>query len=378
MAASRAARVRYPRHPKESEPKRLRRSFAPRWRLSTDQETRPRWQACSCLTPFLGRRGRPLEVPPPSARRRRAGVVPLRGGQGVSLLVPTMVVIAARAPALFRKIQHAFSGGGTKRKRDEPPLAAPQPPSDMSPPLRVGINRFSKRPRTQGCLDDEVRPFSPPSLLSPPLSYTCLPPGQWQEIALHRQRQSLPGIRRWRPRKPLNAVPKIPPSSSPPFSPPNSSSGKPWPATPAARPSPVHATTPTRCSGGGPAASPSLRPPQPLGSASARVATAAAGPSALAAAPPPVPPDDDVRHSDPGSFEEQVERMRRLTDKIALQEKGLHTLKGREQVARDAQARAVAERMAQSAARRQRIEAALKVRPAAMGEGEGLRGGPRA
>ena len=68
--------------------------------------------------------------------------------------------------------------------------------------------------------------------------------------------------------------------------------------------------------------------------------------------------------------------MRRLTDKIALQEKGLHALKGREQVARDAQARAVAERMAQSAARRQRIDAALEVRPAAMGEG--LRGGPRA
>ena len=63
--------------------------------------------------------------------------------------------------------------------------------------------------------------------------------------------------------------------------------------------------------------------------------------------------------------------MRRLTDKIALQEKGLHTLKGREQVVRDAQARAVAERMAQSAARRQRIEAALKVRPAAMGRGGG-------
>ena len=285
----------------------------------------------------------------------------------MSLLVPTMVVIAARAPALLRKLQYAFSGGGTKRKRDEPPLAAPQPPSDMSPPLRVGINRFSKRPRTQGCLDDEVRPFSPPSLLSPPLSYTCLPPGQWQEIALHRQQQSLPGIRRWHPRKSLSAVPKIPPSSSPPFSPPNSSSGKPWPATPAARPSPVHATTPTRCSGGGPAASPSLRPPQPLGSASARVATAAAGPSVLAAAPPPVPPDDDVRHSDPGSFEEQVERMRRLTDKIALQEKGLHALKGREKVVRDAQARTVADRMAQSAARRQRIEAALKVRPAAMG-----------
>ena len=120
---------------------------------------------------------------PPTARRRlRAGVVPLRGGQGVSLLVPTMVVIAARAPALFRKIQYAFSGGGTKRKRDEPPHAAPQPASDMSPPLRVGINLFSKRPRTQGCLDDEVRPFSLPSLLSPPLSYTCLPPGSGRKL----------------------------------------------------------------------------------------------------------------------------------------------------------------------------------------------------
>ena len=68
--------------------------------------------------------------------------------------------------------------------------------------------------------------------------------------------------------------------------------------------------------------------------------------------------------------------MRRLTDKIALQEKGLHALKGREQVVRDAQARTVADRMAQSAARRQRIDAALEVRPAALGEG--LRGGPRA
>lgn len=68
--------------------------------------------------------------------------------------------------------------------------------------------------------------------------------------------------------------------------------------------------------------------------------------------------------------------MRRLTDKIALQEKGVQTLKGREQVVRDAQARAVAERMAQSAARRERIEAALKVRPTALGEG--LREGSRA
>ena len=86
-----------------------------------------------------------------------------------------MVVIAARAPALFRKIQYAFSGGGTKRKRDEPS-------SDRSAPLRVGINLFSKRPRTQGCLDDEVRPFSLPSLLSPPLSYTCLPPGSGRKL----------------------------------------------------------------------------------------------------------------------------------------------------------------------------------------------------
>ena len=105
------------------------------------------------------------------------------------------------------------------------------------------------------------------------------------------------------------------------------------------------------------------------------MATAAAGPSALAATSPPLPSDDDIRHGDPGSFDEQVERMRRLTDRIALQEKGLDTLKGREQVARDAQARTVTQRMAQSAARRQRIEAALKVRRAATSGGEGCGGG---
>ena len=54
--------------------------------------------------------------------------------------------------------------------------------------------------------------------------------------------------------------------------------------------------------------------------------------------------------------------MRRLTGRIALQEKGLDTLKGREQAARDAQARTVTQRMAQSAARRQRIEAALTLK----------------
>ena len=84
-----------------------------------------------------------------------------------------MVVIAARAPTLFRKIQYAFSGG-TKRKRDEPSHAAPQPSSEMSPPLRVGMNLFNKRPRTQGCLDDEVRPFrSRPCFRHPCLTLAC-------------------------------------------------------------------------------------------------------------------------------------------------------------------------------------------------------------
>lgn len=208
----------------------------------------------------------------------------------------------------------------------------------MSPPPRTGLNLLINKPhRTQGCLDDEER-----------------------EIALKRQ-QLLPGIRSWRPRKSPNAAPKFPPSSSPPFSPPNSS-GNPWAKTPAAHPSPVPATTPTRGSSGGPAASPPLRP-QFWGSVSARMATAAAGPSALAPAPPPPLSDDGIRYGDPGSFEEQVERMRRLTDGIALQEKRLDTLKGREQAARDAQACTVTQRMAQSAERRQRIETALKAQP---------------
>ena len=292
-------------------------------------------------------------------------------GRSASALL--MVAIAARAPAFFRTVYHAISGGG-KRKRDDSTHTAPQPSSGMSPPLRMGLNLFNKRPRTQGCLDDEVWPFALPSLLSPtPALHLLATAGQEREIALNRQRQDLPGMRGRHPRKPLNAAPKFPPSSSPPFSPPNSS-GNPWATTPAARPSPMPATPPTRDSSGGPAASPPLRPPQLWGSASARVATTAAGPSALAAAPAPAPSDDDIRHGDPGTFEEQVERMRRLTGKIALQEKGLDTLKGREQAARDAQARTVTQRMAQSAARRLRIEAALKVRPAAM-RGRGRGGG---
>jgi len=243
----------------------------------------------------------------------------------------------------------------------------------MSPPPRTGLNLLINKPhRTQGCLDDEVRPSALPSLLSTtPALHLLATAGQEREIALKRQ-QLLPGIRSWRPRKSPNAAPKFPPSSSPPFSPPNSS-GNPWAKTPAAHPSPVPATTPTRGSSGGPAASPPLRP-QFWGSVSARMATAAAGPSALAPAPPPPLSDDGIRYGDPGSFEEQVERMRRLTDGIALQEKRLDTLKGREQAARDAQACTVTQRMAQSAERRQRIETALKVRPAAVG-GEGSGGG---
>lgn len=82
-----------------------------------------------------------------------------------------MVAIAARAPAFFRTVYHAISGGG-KRKRDDSTHTAPQPSSGMSPPLRMGLNLFNKRPRTQGCLDDEVRPFALPSLLSPTPAFT--------------------------------------------------------------------------------------------------------------------------------------------------------------------------------------------------------------
>tara|TARA_B100000780_G_scaffold120851_1_gene84656 strand:+ start:451 stop:699 length:249 start_codon:yes stop_codon:yes gene_type:complete len=78
-----------------------------------------------------------------------------------------MVAIAARAPAFFRTtytmVQHALGGG--KRKRDES-HTVPQSSSGMSPPQRMGLKPFIKRPRTQGCLDDEVRPFAHPSLLS--------------------------------------------------------------------------------------------------------------------------------------------------------------------------------------------------------------------
>ena len=80
-----------------------------------------------------------------------------------------MVAIAARGPAFFRTtytmVQHAL--GGSKRKRDESTHTVPQSSSGMSPPQqRMGLNPFIKRPRTQGCLDDEVRSFAHPSLLS--------------------------------------------------------------------------------------------------------------------------------------------------------------------------------------------------------------------
>lgn len=67
--------------------------------------------------------------------------------------------------------------------------------------------------------------------------------------------------------------------------------------------------------------------------------------------------------------------MRRLTGRIALQEKGLDTLRGREQAARNAQTRVVTQRMAESDARRQRVKAALKVRLAWLPWEVGERGG---
>ena len=88
-----------------------------------------------------------------------------------------MVAIAARAPAFFRTVYHAISGGG-KRKRDDSTHTALQPSSGMSPPQRMGLNLFNKRPRTQGCLDDEVRPYALPSLRYP---FSCL------TLACHRR-----------------------------------------------------------------------------------------------------------------------------------------------------------------------------------------------